>query len=203
MGVQGCPNKTFREFGVPPGAYKSTKRAPKSPPGAPKRSPIESLKHLKEHLYILNLGFSKIELPQRRNQGFCRWGGRKISRNTCTDGLWWLRGALCLAMRALGEQFGVVEGSSGAKMGVQGCPNEKFGDVGVPPGAPKSTKRAPKTPPGAPKRSPREPPNTRKSIFRSQTLIFRKSSPRRSEIKVFEGRRDRLGGQNRHQEGPR
>jgi len=97
-------------------------------------------------------------------------------------------------MRALGEQFGVVEGSSGAKMGAQGCPNEKFGDVGVPPGAPKSTKRAPKTPPGAPKRSPREPPNTRKSITRSQTLIFRKSSPRRSEIKVFEGRRDRLGG---------
>ena len=50
----------------------------------------------------------------------------EISRNTFPDGLWWLRGALCLAMSALGEQFGVVEGSSGAKMGAQGCPNQKF-----------------------------------------------------------------------------
>ena len=114
---------------------------------------------------------------------------RKIRRNTCPDGIWWLRGALCLAMRALGEQFGVVEGSSGAKMGVQGCPNEKFGDVGVPPGAPKSTKRTPKTPPGAPKRSPREPPNTRKSIIRSQTLIFRKSSPAAAKSRFL-----RVGG---------
>ena len=73
----------------------------------------------------------------------------------------------------------------------------------MPPGAPKSTKRTPKTPPGAPKRSPREPPNTRKSIIRSQTLIFRKSSPRRSEIKVLDGGRDNLGAQNQEAEAPR
>ena len=60
--------------------------------------------------------FSLISPPNRR----------KIRRNTCPDGIWWLRGARCLAMRALGEQFGVVEGSSGAKMGAQGWPNKKL-----------------------------------------------------------------------------
>ena len=83
-------------------------------------------------------------------------------------------------MRALGEQFGVVEGSSGAKMGAQGFPNEKFGDVGVPPGAPKSTKRAPKRPPGAPKRSPTEPPNILKSILTSQTLMSTTNKAKRA-----------------------
>ena len=126
-----------------------------------------------------------------------------MSENAFPDGLWWLRGALCLAMRALGEQFGVVEGSSGGKMGAQGSPNKTFETFGVPYKRPKSTKKAPKRPPGAPKRSPREPPNTLKGIFKSQTLIFLESSPRRGEIKVFEGRRDLLEGQNRHQEGPR
>ena len=72
--------------------------------------------------------FSLISPPNHRNI-------RRIS----PDGIWWLRGALCLAMRALGEQFGVVEGSSGAKVGAQGCPNEKIGDVGVQPGAPKQS----------------------------------------------------------------
>ena len=37
-----------------------------------------------------------------------------------------VRGATCFAMRALGELFGVVEGSSGAKMGDQGVPNKTF-----------------------------------------------------------------------------
>ena len=95
-----------------------------------------------------------------------------IDRNACPDGLWWVRGALCFALRALGELLGVVEGSSGAKVGAQGCPNEKFGDVGVPPGAPKSTKRAPNTPPGAPKRSPREPPNGFKTTFGSKPFFI-------------------------------
>ena len=43
-------------------------------------------------------------------------------------------------MRAPRELFGAVEGSSGAKMGAQGCPHKKFGKFGVPLGAPKSTK---------------------------------------------------------------
>ena len=60
--------------------------------------------------------FSVISPPNRK----------EILRNTCPDGILWLRGALCLAMRALGEQFGVVEGSSGAKMGAQGSPNKTF-----------------------------------------------------------------------------
>ena len=44
-----------------------------------------------------------------------------IGRHTSPDGPWWLRGAICLAMRAPGELFGAVEGSLGAKMGAQGC----------------------------------------------------------------------------------
>ena len=94
---------------------------------------------------------------------------RMIGRNTSPDVHWWLRGAICLAMRALGEQFGVVEGSSGAKMGAQGCPNKKFREFGVPLGAPKSTKRAPERPPGAPKTMPTYPQNILNSISRSQT----------------------------------
>ena len=42
---------------------------------------------------------------------------RKINPNACPDGLWWLRGALCLTMRALGEQFGVVETPRGPRRG--------------------------------------------------------------------------------------
>ena len=57
--------------------------------------------------------------------------------------------------------------------------------------------------PRAPKTSPREPQNTIKSIFRSQTLIFRKPSSRHHKIKVFEGRRVSLRAQNRHQEARR
>ena len=37
------------------------------------------------------------------------------------DGLRWLRGAICLAMKALGEVFGVVERSSGGRIGAHGC----------------------------------------------------------------------------------
>ena len=128
---------------------------------------------------------------------------QKISQTTSPDEPCWLRGAICLAMRAPGEPLGAVGGSSGAKMGAQGSPNKKFENFRVPPRARKSTKRAPKKPPRAPKTSPREPQNTIKSIFKSQTLIFRKPGPRRYKIKVFEGRRVSLRAQNRHQEARR
>ena len=41
----------------------------------------------------------------------------KIGPNMFPDEPWWLRGAICLAMRAPGEPLGAVGGSSGAKMG--------------------------------------------------------------------------------------
>ena len=131
---------------------------------------------------------------------------RTINPNAFPDGLWWLRGATCLAMRALGELFGGVGSSSGAKMGAEGGSRglkKKFWKFGVPPKPPKSAKRGPKRPPRAPKTRPREPQNIRKSIFRSPNLIFLKSSSRRSEIKVFQGGRVRVGARNRHREAPR
>ena len=88
-------------------------------------------------------------------------------------------------------------------MAAQGCPNKTFETFGVPSKRPKSTKRAPKRPPGAPKRSPRMPQNILEGILKSQTLIFLESSPRRGEIKVFEGRRVSSRAQNRHQEARR
>ncbi len=60
--------------------------------------------------------------------------------------------------------------------GAQGRPNKKCWRFGVPPRARKSTTRAPKRPPRAPRTMPREPQNTVKGIFRSQILIFQKSS---------------------------
>ena len=51
---------------------------------------------------------------------------QKIGPNTSPDEPWWLRGAICLAMRAPGEPLGAVGGSSGGKMGAQGSPNKKF-----------------------------------------------------------------------------
>ena len=62
--------------------------------------------------------------------------------------------------------------------------------------------RAPKKPPRAPKKGPREPQDVFKTIFGSKMRIFPKSSSRRNEIKVCEGRRVCLGAQNRHQEAP-
>ena len=70
-------------------------------------------------------------------------------------------------MRALGELFGPVDGSLGAKMRAQGGQKKKFRKFKEPPRVPKSRKRAPKKPPRAPKTSPREPENTIKSIFKS------------------------------------
>ena len=51
---------------------------------------------------------------------------KKIDPNTSPDGPWWLRGAICLAMRAPGEPLGAVGVSSGAKKGAQESPNKKF-----------------------------------------------------------------------------
>ena len=70
-----------------------------------------------------------------------------------------------------------------------------------PQGHPRGAQKAPKRPPRTPKRGPREPQDALKTIFGSKTPIFQKSSSRRSEIMVFEGKRVRLGGQNRPQEG--
>ena len=69
--------------------------------------------------------------------------------------------------------------------------------------APKSSQEPRKNPPRAPKRRPGEPQNAFKTIFGSKMIIFQKSSSRRSEIKVFEGRKVSLGAQNRPQEAPR
>ena len=60
--------------------------------------------------------------------------------NTVTNRIWWFHGAICLAMRAPGELFAVVDGSSGAKMGALGCPRKP--------------KRLPRRPREHPKRMP-------------------------------------------------
>ena len=70
-----------------------------------------------------------------------------------------------------------------------------------PQGHPRGAQKAPKRPSRTPKRGPRETQDALKTIFGSKTPIFHKSSSRRSEIMVFEGKRVRLGGQNRPQEG--
>ena len=92
-----------------------------------------------------------------------------------------------------------VGGSSGAKMELQGSQKRSF-EISR---CHRKPANAPKEPPRAPKTSPREPQNTMKSIFRSQTMIFHKSSCRRDELKVFEGRKVSLRAQNRHQEARR
>ena len=86
-----------------------------------------------------------------------------------------------------------VGGSSGGKMRPQGRQNRSLEMS-------RSTKRAPKKAPRAPKMSPREAQNTIKSIFRSETVIFRKSSSRPHKTNIFEGRRVSLRAQHRHQE---
>ena len=45
--------------------------------------------------------------------------------------------------------------------------------------------------------------NAPKTIFGSKMLIFQKSSSRRHKINIFEGRKVRLGAQNRPQEVPK
>ena len=72
-----------------------------------------------------------------------------------------------------------------------------------PQGHPRGAQKAPKRPSRTPKRGPRETQDALKTIFGSKTPIFQKSSSCRSEIMVFEGKRVRLGGQNRPQEAPR
>ena len=96
-----------------------------------------------------------------------------------------------------------VGGSSGGKMGPQGRQNKSFENSRCHRKPAKHTQRTPKKAPRAPKMSPREPQNTIKSSFRSQTLIFRKSSSRLHTTYVFESRGVGLRVQIRHQEAPR
>ena len=87
----------------------------------------------------------------------CRKG---IGRHTSPDGPWWLRGAICLAMKAPGELFGTSERSSGGRIGAHGCqhlflrirgatwsPQEhQKGHQGAPSGTTSGAKRPPKHP---------------------------------------------------------
>ena len=96
-----------------------------------------------------------------------------------------------------------VGGSSGGKMRPQGRPERSFEMSRCHRKPAKTPKDPPKKAPRAPKMSPREPQNTIKSIFRSETVIFRKSSCRPHKNNIFEGRRVSLRAQNRHEEARR
>ena len=119
-------------------------------------------------------------------------------------------------MRALVASWGLLLHDEGAWGAVEGCrglfgrqfggsrvPKKKFYNFEEPSKRPKTAKSAPKCPPRRPKMSPREPQDTFKSIFLAKTLIYHKLANSLGEIKVFEGRRVRLGGEIRHQEGAR
>ena len=119
-------------------------------------------------------------------------------------------------MRALVASWGLLLHDEGAWGAVGGCrglfgrqfwgsrvQKKKFENFGEPSKRPKAAKSAPKCPPRGPKMSPREPRKTLKSIFIEETPIYQKVIKSLSKIKVFEGRRVRLGGQIQHQEGPR
>ena len=67
------------------------------------------------------LGFSIPCFPPPLFSSICAANLGKININTFPHGTWWFHGAICLAMRAPRELFGAVEGSLGARMGVQGC----------------------------------------------------------------------------------
>ena len=127
----------------------------------------------------------------------------KIGPNTSPDEPWWLRGAICLAMRAPGEPLGAVGGSSGPRWGLKGAHIKSFEESGGHREPAKAPKEPPRSPQEHPKRAQESPQTLIKSIFRSQTLIFPKSSSRQSEIKVFEGRRVSFRAQNRYQEARR
>ena len=96
-----------------------------------------------------------------------------------------------------------VGGSSGGKMGPQGRQKRSFEKSSCHRKPAKAPKDPPKKAPRAPKMSPREPQNTIKSIFRSESLVFRKSSSRLHKTKIFEGRRVSFRAQNRYQEARR
>ena len=76
-------------------------------------------------------------------------------------------------MRALGELFGPVDGSLGAKMRAQGGQKKKFRKFKEPPRVPKSRKRAPKKPPRAPKTSQRQPQTPPKASLYPEARFFK------------------------------
>ena len=102
-------------------------------------------------------------------------------------------------MRAPGALLRSVEGCLGGTLGAPGSPKKKFEKFGVPFKSHKSAQITPKCSPRGPKTSPKEPPNTFKSICIAKTLTYHKSVNPLGKIKVFEGRRVRLGCQIRHQ----
>ena len=69
--------------------------------------------------------------------------------------------------------------------------------------APRPPKVPPKCPPRRPNMSPRELRKTLKTMFIEETPIYQKVTQSLGQIKVFEGRRVRLGGEIRHEECPR
>ena len=100
---------------------KGAQEKPKTQQSSPRRGDIRVFEGGRVGEYVeirVQMGFG----------GFARPAASPSARlrNTCSDGLWWLHEALCLAIHALGEQFGVVEGSPRAKMGAQGCPKKSF-----------------------------------------------------------------------------
>ena len=100
---------------------KGAQERPKTQQSSPRRGDIRVFEGGRVGEYVemrVQMGFG----------GFVRPAASPSARlrNTCSDGLWWLHEALCLAIHALGEQFGIVEGSPRAKMGAQGCPKKSF-----------------------------------------------------------------------------
>jgi len=119
-------------------------------------------------------------------------------------------------MRAMVASWGLLLHNEGAWGAVGGCrglfgrqfwgsrvQKKKFEKFGEPSKRPKAAKSAPKCPPRGPNMSPREPRTTLKSIFIEETPIYQKVMKSIGKIKVFEGRRVRLGGEIQHQESQR
>ena len=105
------------------------------------------------------------------------------------EGAW---GAVWVCWRLLGGQDGSSRGL-----------NSNVLKIRIATWSPQKREMSPQEAPKSIKNEAKRAQNTLRSIFRSQTLIFQKSSSCRSEIKVFEGGRDSLGAQNRQEEAPR
>ena len=97
----------------------------------------------------------------------------------------------------LASCWGLLRAPRGARWGLKGAHIKSFENSGRHLEPAKAPKEPPRSPQEHPKRAQESPKTLIKSIFRSQTLIFPKSSSRQSEIKVFEGRRVSLRAQNR------
>ena len=112
-------------------------------------------------------------------------------------------------MRAMVASWGLLLHNEGAWGAVGGCrglfgrqcwgsrvQKKKFENFGEPSKRAKAAKSAPKCPRRETNMSPREPRTTLKSIFIEETPIYQKVIKSLGKIKVFEGRRVRLGGGN-------